>query len=99
MPGFHGGDIVVVKNHVLACSSESSSKSVKEFGIDTENCFFRFWYWVGERYSVCGAAGAVPISLFYGVGLFEKILEVSNYLGMVQIVFGFYFTPLMSCQF
>lgn len=72
---FMGDDIEVVKNHVVACSSVSSMESVQAFGIDTDKYFFRFWDWVGGRYSVCGAAGAVPISLMYGFDLFEKFLE------------------------
>jgi len=72
---FMGDDIDVVRKHVVACSSVSATENVKAFGIDTENYFFRFWDWVGGRYSVCGAAGAVPISLLYGYDLFEKFLE------------------------
>eukprot|EP00584_Thalassiosira_punctigera_P010608 CAMPEP_0172534566 /NCGR_PEP_ID=MMETSP1067-20121228/6879_1 /TAXON_ID=265564 ORGANISM="Thalassiosira punctigera, Strain Tpunct2005C2" /NCGR_SAMPLE_ID=MMETSP1067 /ASSEMBLY_ACC=CAM_ASM_000444 /LENGTH=726 /DNA_ID=CAMNT_0013319373 /DNA_START=172 /DNA_END=2352 /DNA_ORIENTATION=- len=72
---FMGDDIEVVRKHVVACSSVSATENVEEFGIDTENYFFRFWDWVGGRYSVCGAAGAVPISLLYGYDLFEKFLE------------------------
>jgi len=48
---------------------------VEAFGIDTENYFFKFWDWVGGRYSVCSAVGAVPISLQYGYELFEKFLQ------------------------
>eukprot|EP00569_Conticribra_weissflogii_P005091 CAMPEP_0171342712 /NCGR_PEP_ID=MMETSP0878-20121228/15139_1 /TAXON_ID=67004 /ORGANISM="Thalassiosira weissflogii, Strain CCMP1336" /LENGTH=672 /DNA_ID=CAMNT_0011845459 /DNA_START=334 /DNA_END=2351 /DNA_ORIENTATION=+ len=72
---FMGDDIDVVKKHVVACSSISALENVKDFGIDTEKYFFRFWDWVGGRYSVCGAAGAVPISLLYGYDLFEDFLE------------------------
>jgi len=73
--GFHGGYIEVVRKHVVACSSVSATENVKAFGVDTDKYFFRFWDWVGGRYSVCGAAGAVPISLMYGFDLFEKFLE------------------------
>jgi len=72
---FMGDDAEVVRKHVVACASVSATDKVKEFGIDTENCFFRFWDWVGGRYSMCSAAGAVPISLLYGYDLFEKFLE------------------------
>jgi hypothetical protein len=51
---------------------------VEEFGIDTDNYFFRFWDWVGGRYSVCSAVGAVPISLMYGFDLFEQFLKVKT---------------------
>lgn len=40
-------------------------KLVKEFGIDTDNAF-GFWDWVGGRYSVCSAVGALPLALQYG---------------------------------
>ncbi|EJK76542.1 hypothetical protein THAOC_01689 [Thalassiosira oceanica] len=72
---FMGDDIDVVRKHVVACSSVSATDKVAEFGIDTENYFFRFWDWVGGRYSVCGAAGAVPISLLYGFDIFRKFLD------------------------
>mmetsp|Transcript_5036 Transcript_5036/g.14471 ORF Transcript_5036/g.14471 Transcript_5036/m.14471 type:complete len:784 (-) Transcript_5036:173-2524(-) len=72
---FMGDDAEVVRKHVVACASVSATEKVKEFGIDTENCFFRFWDWVGGRYSMCSAAGAVPISLLYGYDLFQKFLD------------------------
>lgn len=72
---FMGDDKEVVRKHVVACASITSKELVSDFGIDTENYFFRFWDWVGGRYSVCSAAGAVPISLLYGYDLFEKFLE------------------------
>lgn len=72
---FMGNDKDVVRKHIVACSSISSIDKVEEFGIDTENYFFRFWDWVGGRYSVCSAVGAVPISLMYGFDLFEQFLK------------------------
>ena len=72
---FMGNDKEVVRKHVVACASISSIDKVKEFGIDTENYFFKFWDWVGGRYSVCSAVGAVPISLMYGFELFEQFLK------------------------
>ncbi len=73
---FMGNDKEVVRKHIVACSSISSINKVQEFGIDTENYFFRFWDWVGGRYSVCSAVGAVPVSLMYGFDLFEQFLKV-----------------------
>lgn len=75
---FMGNDKDVVRKHMVACASVSATDNVKEFGIDTDRYFFRFWDWVGGRYSVCSAAGAVPISLLYGFDLFEKFLKVSQ---------------------
>jgi glucose-6-phosphate isomerase len=72
---FMGNDPEVVEKHMVACASISAIEKVKDFGIDTDNYFFRFWDWVGGRYSVCSAAGAVPISLLYGFELFEKFLR------------------------
>jgi len=75
---FMGDDKEVVQKHFVACASVSATDKVEAFGIDTENYFFRFWDWVGGRYSICSAAGAVPISLLYGFDLFEKFLQVSG---------------------
>ena len=72
---FMGNDPDVVRHHMVACSSVSAIKNVEDFGIDPELCFFRFWDFVGGRYSVCSAAGAVPISLLYGFDVFEKFLS------------------------
>lgn len=73
---FMGNDVEVVKKHFVAVSSISSKEKVEAFGVDTENYFFRFWDWVGGRYSVCSAVGGIPISLLYGYDLFEKFLQV-----------------------
>eukprot|EP00522_Entomoneis_paludosa_P014844 CAMPEP_0172451562 /NCGR_PEP_ID=MMETSP1065-20121228/9558_1 /TAXON_ID=265537 /ORGANISM="Amphiprora paludosa, Strain CCMP125" /LENGTH=803 /DNA_ID=CAMNT_0013203525 /DNA_START=218 /DNA_END=2629 /DNA_ORIENTATION=- len=75
---FMGNDREVVRKHMVACASLSSVDKVADFGIDTETRFFRFWDFVGGRYSVCSAAGAVPISLLYGYDLFEKFLKGAN---------------------
>ena len=72
---FMGNDPGVVQKHMVACASISSKEKVEDFGIDTNRYFFRFWDWVGGRYSVCSAAGAVPISLLYGFDLFQKFLD------------------------
>jgi len=72
---FMGNDKDVVRKHIVACASISSIDKVEEFGIDTENYFFRFWDWVGGRYSVCSAVGAVPIGLMYGFDLYEQFLK------------------------
>lgn len=72
---FMGNDKEVVRKHMVACASISAKDKVEEFGIDTDKYFFRFWDWVGGRYSVCSAAGAVPISLLYGYDVFAKFLN------------------------
>jgi glucose-6-phosphate isomerase len=75
---FMGDDPEVVRKHVVACASVSAAARVEEFGIDTGAYFFRFWDWVGGRYSVCSAVGAVPISLIYGFDLFSQVLRGAN---------------------
>ena len=72
---FMGNDPDVVRKHVVACASISALDMVQEFGIDTNQYFFRFWDWVGGRYSVCSAVGGIPISLVYGFDIFEKFLR------------------------
>jgi glucose-6-phosphate isomerase len=75
---FMGNDPAVVKRHMVACASTSAASKVKEFGIDTTTRLFPFWDFIGGRYSVCSAAGAVPISLMYGFNVFEKFLKGAN---------------------
>lgn len=61
-----------VAKHMVAVST--NLKLVKEFGIDPQNAF-AFWDWVGGRYSVCSAVGALPLSLQYGFPIVSKFLE------------------------
>ncbi len=58
-----------VKNHFVAVST--NEKEVEKFGIDTKN-MFRFWDWVGGRYSLWSAIG---LSIVLGIG-FENYLEL-----------------------
>ena len=58
-----------VKNHFVAVST--NTKKVSKFGIDTKN-MFRFWDWVGGRYSLWSAIG---LSIACGIG-FENYLEL-----------------------
>ena len=66
-------DAAVTAAHVVACASDSSREKVEAFGVQPEY-FFKFWDWVGGRYSVCSSAGLVPLSLKYGYPLMEKLL-------------------------
>lgn len=61
------------QQHMAACASASAAPLVQEFGIP-ETRLFEFWDWVGGRYSVCASPGALPISLKFGFGVFEKFL-------------------------
>ncbi len=58
-----------VKNHFVAVST--NEKEVARFGIDTKN-MFRFWDWVGGRYSLWSAIG---LSIVLGIG-FENYIQL-----------------------
>ncbi len=58
-----------VKNHFVAVST--NEKEVAKFGIDTKN-MFRFWNWVGGRYSLWSAIG---LSIVLGIG-YENYIEL-----------------------
>ena len=58
-----------VKNHFVAVST--NEKEVARFGIDTKN-MFRFWDWVGGRYSLWSAIG---LSIVLGLG-FENYIQL-----------------------
>ncbi len=60
-----------VAKHMVAVST--ALDKVEAFGIDPKNAF-GFWDWVGGRYSVWSAVGAVPLSLQYGFEPFEQFL-------------------------
>ncbi|MBW7870107.1 MAG: glucose-6-phosphate isomerase [Flavobacteriia bacterium] len=60
-----------IAKHFVALSTNSAE--VEKFGIDPEN-MFRFWDWVGGRYSLWSAIG-LSICLAVGFENFEKLLE------------------------
>ena len=62
-------DEAFVKSHFVAVST--NEKEVSKFGIDTKN-MFRFWNWVGGRYSLWSAIG---LSIVLGIG-FENYIEL-----------------------
>jgi glucose-6-phosphate isomerase len=61
----------LVKHHFVAIST--NEVGVKKFGIDPEN-MFRFWDWVGGRYSFWSAIG-LSIACTIGFENFVEILE------------------------
>ena len=61
-----------VKAHMAAVSS--NVRNAEAFGIDPANVF-PMWDWVGGRFSVSSAVGAVPLSLQYGFDNFAAFLE------------------------
>lgn len=60
-----------IAKHFAAISTNATA--VAEFGIDTAN-MFRFWDWVGGRYSLWSAIG-LSIALGIGFENFEALLE------------------------
>ncbi|MDD3458778.1 MAG: glucose-6-phosphate isomerase [Weeksellaceae bacterium] len=60
-----------IKQHFVALSTNRTE--VEKFGIDTEN-MFRFWDWVGGRYSLWSAVG-LSICLAVGFENYEQLLE------------------------
>ncbi|HUL22851.1 MAG TPA: glucose-6-phosphate isomerase [Thermodesulfobacteriota bacterium] len=61
----------LVKHHFVAISTNEGE--VKKFGIDPEN-MFRFWDWVGGRYSLWSAIG-LSIACTVGFEHFAEMLE------------------------
>ena len=60
-----------VKNHFVALSTNADA--VSAFGIDTKN-MFRFWDWVGGRYSLWSAIG-LPVACGIGFENYIALLE------------------------
>ncbi len=67
-----GGDAAAVARHFVAVST--AAERVAEFGIDAERNMFRFWDWVGGRYSLCSAIG-LPLMVAIGPDHFEAMLQ------------------------
>ena len=64
------GDGAAVARHFVAISVNETA--VAQFGIDPAN-MFRFWDWVGGRYSLWSAIG-LSIALYTGMDNFEELL-------------------------
>ncbi len=65
------GDEKAIARHFAALST--NSEKVAAFGIDTQN-MFKFWDWVGGRYSLCSAIG-LPVMISIGAENFQKMLD------------------------
>ena len=65
------GERADVARHFVAVST--NEPEVRAFGIDPAN-MFRFWDWVGGRYSVWSAIG-LPLALLIGMERFEDFLR------------------------
>ncbi len=66
----NGGNEDNIARHFVAVST--NSEAVSEFGIDTDN-MFRFWDWVGGRYSLWSSIG-LSIRLSIGNEQFDNLL-------------------------
>ena len=64
-------DESAVASHFVAVST--NTEKVAGFGIDTDN-MFRFWDWVGGRYSLWSVIG-LPIALAIGMQRFYELLD------------------------
>ncbi|MDD4734972.1 MAG: glucose-6-phosphate isomerase [Kiritimatiellae bacterium] len=60
-----------IAQHFVALST--NEEKVSEFGIDTRN-MFRFWDWVGGRYSLCSAIG-LSVMIAIGPENFQDMLD------------------------
>ncbi|MEI8186954.1 MAG: glucose-6-phosphate isomerase [Chlorobiaceae bacterium] len=67
----HAGDESHVAKHFIAVSTNRAK--VVEFGIDEAN-MFRFWDWVGGRYSLWSSIG-LSIALYLGFDRFQELLN------------------------
>ncbi|WP_187262332.1 glucose-6-phosphate isomerase [Pontibacter beigongshangensis] len=67
----HASDKEHIKKHFVALST--NTKAVEEFGIAPENTF-RFWDWVGGRFSLWSAIG-LSIACALGYDKFEELLR------------------------
>jgi glucose-6-phosphate isomerase len=62
----------IVAHHF--CAVSTALDLTEKFGIDKNNVF-GFWDWVGGRYSVWSAVGALPLSLYFSYDVFEEVLK------------------------
>ena len=67
----HSGDESHIAKHFAAVST--NREKVVEFGIDEAN-MFRFWDWVGGRYSLWSSIG-LSIALYLGFDRFQELLD------------------------
>ncbi|CAM0139492.1 glucose-6-phosphate isomerase [Umbelopsis sp. WA50703] len=96
-----------VAKHFVALST--NEKEVSAFGIDTKN-MFRFWDWVGGRYSLWSAIG-LPIAIYIGFDNFRELLlgahEMDNHfktapldqnLPVIMAVLGVWYNNFFGAQ-
>ncbi|KAG2179845.1 hypothetical protein INT43_003631 [Umbelopsis isabellina] len=96
-----------VAKHFVALST--NEKEVSAFGIDTKN-MFRFWDWVGGRYSLWSAIG-LSIAIYVGFDNFRELLlgahEMDNHfktapldqnLPVIMAVLGVWYNNFFGAQ-
>lgn len=62
----------IIKSHFCAVSTNLEGTSA--FGIDNDRVF-KFWDWVGGRFSVSSAIGVLSLSILFGWDLVEHFLQ------------------------
>jgi len=72
-----GGTPAAIAQHFVAVSTNQAA--VAAFGIDPAKGMFRFWDWVGGRYSLWSVIG-LPIALAIGFERFEELLAGAHAL-------------------
>ncbi|MDX1594470.1 MAG: glucose-6-phosphate isomerase [Gammaproteobacteria bacterium] len=95
-----------VARHFVALSTNADA--VRAFGID-ETSMFRFWDWVGGRYSLWSAIG-LPIALAVGMDRFESLLAgahamdrhfldapLERNLPVILAVLGIWYDNFLGC--
>lgn len=101
------GDKSHVAKHFVALST--NVKAATEFGIDKAN-MFKFWDWVGGRYSLWSAIG-LSICLVIGYNNFEQLLlgahemdlhykntPLDKNIPVLLALFGIWYTDFHGCQ-
>ena len=74
-------DTLITKDivHRHFCAVSNNIQAAINFGID-EKHVFEMWEWVGGRYSVWSAVGALPLSIAYSYDIFEQFLKGGYYV-------------------
>lgn len=100
-------DVKHVAKHFVALST--NSKAVSSFGIDTAN-MFKFWDWVGGRYSLWSAIG-LSICIYIGFDNFRELLtgahmmdkhfketKLENNLPVILALLGIWYNDFYGAQ-
>jgi glucose-6-phosphate isomerase len=72
-----GGSVTeqsIVERHMFAVTCANATTLTNNFGIPKYNVF-KIWDWVIGRYSVCSAAGLLPLSLQYSYEVMTQFLN------------------------